>query len=224
MLRKKFLISETMINCVSIDLKYSHLNSRKKSRLFGEILVFNRRSNDAVNFSSATQQISMPVSVFLSLSVFLPDHVTSLIFCLLRASFFEQLDRLSSEDYIPTYTDLLRCRVTTLGIVSTEFDMEGVHIRYGFYHLHSYVCCFDVIRDGFIFVCLVVGYLTLEDSVLNEKNGSKLSKGSLLYSFLLPFQSMLFPPFFLFLHILTAVLFSRFLSSLLAFAVSTFFA
>lgn len=43
--------------------------------------------------------------------------------------FFDDIDRLAEPDYIPTHTDILRCRARTTGIVETEFSMNNTHFR-----------------------------------------------------------------------------------------------
>jgi guanine nucleotide-binding protein subunit alpha len=43
-------------------------------------------------------------------------------------SFFENLDRLWSVDYIPTDQDIIRCRAKTTGIVETVFHIG--HLTY----------------------------------------------------------------------------------------------
>lgn len=44
-------------------------------------------------------------------------------------SFFNNIDRISDDDYVPTEQDVLRCRVKTTGIVETEFDFNGFKFR-----------------------------------------------------------------------------------------------
>jgi len=39
--------------------------------------------------------------------------------------FFENIDRICAENYEPTYTDVLRCRVRTTGIVETHFEIAN---------------------------------------------------------------------------------------------------
>jgi GTPase SAR1 family protein len=43
--------------------------------------------------------------------------------------FFDDIDRLAEPDYIPTHTDILRCRARTTGIVETQFSMNNTHFR-----------------------------------------------------------------------------------------------
>ena len=44
-------------------------------------------------------------------------------------SYFNNIDRICENDYIPTESDVLRSRVKTTGIVETEFDFGGFHFR-----------------------------------------------------------------------------------------------
>jgi hypothetical protein len=43
--------------------------------------------------------------------------------------FFEDVDRLASPNFVPTHTDILRCRARTTGIVETQFSMHNTHFR-----------------------------------------------------------------------------------------------
>jgi len=45
------------------------------------------------------------------------------------AYFFQDLDRVSAGDYIPTEEDVLRCRAKTTGITETHFQMEGIRFK-----------------------------------------------------------------------------------------------
>jgi len=43
--------------------------------------------------------------------------------------YFESIDRLSADDYIPTEQDVLRSRAKTTGIIETEFNLEHTHFK-----------------------------------------------------------------------------------------------
>jgi len=43
--------------------------------------------------------------------------------------YFDNIDRLSSSDYVPTEQDVLRSRAKTTGIIEIEFDVEKTHFR-----------------------------------------------------------------------------------------------
>jgi hypothetical protein len=45
-------------------------------------------------------------------------------------SFFDALDRISADDYLPTVQDVLQARVVTTGIFETQFIVEGVTFQY----------------------------------------------------------------------------------------------
>jgi len=41
--------------------------------------------------------------------------------------YFNEIDRIGTENYIPTVQDVLRSRAKTTGIIETEFEVEGTH-------------------------------------------------------------------------------------------------
>jgi len=43
--------------------------------------------------------------------------------------FFDRITELAKADYLPSYTDLLRVRIRTTGIVESEFEIEGTKFR-----------------------------------------------------------------------------------------------
>jgi len=43
--------------------------------------------------------------------------------------YFEAIDRLAGEDYVPTEQDVLRSRAKTTGIIETEFSLEKTHFK-----------------------------------------------------------------------------------------------
>jgi len=43
--------------------------------------------------------------------------------------FFENIDRLKDNTYVPNETDIINCRSKTTGITETEFDVDNVHYR-----------------------------------------------------------------------------------------------
>lgn len=47
-------------------------------------------------------------------------------------SLFESMDRICSEKYVPTATDVLRARVRTTGIIETHFKINDFVIRLDF--------------------------------------------------------------------------------------------
>ena len=48
----------------------------------------------------------------------------------LSCSFFENIDRISADDYTPTEQDLLYARARTTGITEIAFDLSGIRWRY----------------------------------------------------------------------------------------------
>ena len=47
------------------------------------------------------------------------------------SSFFEEAKRITSSDYIPNVSDVLRARTKTTGIYETRFTMGQLSIQYG---------------------------------------------------------------------------------------------
>ena len=45
------------------------------------------------------------------------------------AYYFDAIERIAAEDYIPTEQDVLRSRAKTTGIIETEFEVDGVKFR-----------------------------------------------------------------------------------------------
>ena len=43
--------------------------------------------------------------------------------------YFDAIERIAAEDYIPTEQDVLRSRAKTTGIIETEFEVDGVKFR-----------------------------------------------------------------------------------------------
>ena len=47
----------------------------------------------------------------------------------LHFSFLSDLDRIKSDDYLPTEQDILRSRVPTTGIIEYPFDLDNIVFR-----------------------------------------------------------------------------------------------
>jgi len=83
------------------------------------------------------------------------------------SSFFTEAQRIASADYVPTETDILRCRQRSTGIIETRFSVPPL----------SWVVplCFRLVS------CLSLpGYTSLTSAVnvLNARNGYTVSKAS----------------------------------------------
>jgi guanine nucleotide-binding protein subunit alpha len=52
-----------------------------------------------------------------------------LTYSLLSSSFYHNLDRLFAVDYIPSDSDIIRCRIKTTGIVETVFHLGPLTYR-----------------------------------------------------------------------------------------------
>ena len=50
-------------------------------------------------------------------------------FCFILHSYLDALDRIASEDYLPTLQDILRVRVPTTGIIEYPFDLDSIIFR-----------------------------------------------------------------------------------------------
>lgn len=44
-------------------------------------------------------------------------------------SYFENMERLFHDEYIPSATDVLRARVRTNGVIETHFRIHGIQFR-----------------------------------------------------------------------------------------------
>ena len=44
-------------------------------------------------------------------------------------SFFDNMSRIMSKDYVPTFNDVLRSRVRTTGIIETQIQVDDVSYR-----------------------------------------------------------------------------------------------
>lgn len=53
----------------------------------------------------------------------------------LYCSYLDALDRIASEDYLPTLQDILRVRVPTTGIIEYPFDLDSIIFRSVVYRL-----------------------------------------------------------------------------------------
>lgn len=47
--------------------------------------------------------------------------------------FFEHLDRIGAENFVPTEEDLLRARIKTTGITEAQFNIDNGVIKYGLF-------------------------------------------------------------------------------------------
>jgi hypothetical protein len=43
--------------------------------------------------------------------------------------FFEDIDRIAAQDYVPSHDDILRCRARTTGIIETQFTMNNTRFK-----------------------------------------------------------------------------------------------
>ena len=62
------------------------------------------------------------LSLFLSLSL-------SVSLSLSLCSFFENMARIVSQDYVPTEMDVLRVRIRTTGVIETQFKVKHLVFR-----------------------------------------------------------------------------------------------
>jgi GTPase SAR1 family protein len=79
---------------------------------------YNEEIYDALNDLWADEQIQKAFAHKDETQI--PDHMQY---------FFDKLDQVSAQDYIPTDEDVLRARIRTIGITSVTFDMDSAIIR-----------------------------------------------------------------------------------------------
>jgi len=90
------------------------------------------------------------------------------------AYFFERVDALAQDDFLPTYQDVLRCRARTTGIVETDFAIEDYHFKMldvggQRNERKKWIHCFENVT-AVIFVAAMNEYdqLLFEDNVTNR--------------------------------------------------------
>lgn len=96
--------------------------------------------------------------------------------------FFENLDRISQEDYLPTVTDVLRTRKKTSGIFDLKFELNGLKI-----HIYDvggqrserkkWIYCFDNVTS--IIFCVALS--EYDQTLLEEKTQNRLEESLTLF-------------------------------------------
>ncbi|ONH67891.1 Guanine nucleotide-binding protein alpha-2 subunit [Cyberlindnera fabianii] len=96
--------------------------------------------------------------------------------------FFEELDRISQEDYIPSVTDIIRTRKKTSGIFDLKFELQGLKI-----HIFDvggqrserkkWIYCFDNVAS--IIFCVALS--EYDQSLLEEKSQNRLEESLTLF-------------------------------------------
>ncbi|CCH42271.1 Guanine nucleotide-binding protein G(o) subunit alpha [Wickerhamomyces ciferrii] len=96
--------------------------------------------------------------------------------------FFENLDRISQEDYLPTITDVLRTRKKTSGIFDLKFELNGLKI-----HIYDvggqrserkkWIYCFDNVTS--IIFCVALS--EYDQTLLEEKSQNRLEESLTLF-------------------------------------------
>ncbi|XP_063676318.1 guanine nucleotide-binding protein G(o) subunit alpha-like [Bolinopsis microptera] len=90
------------------------------------------------------------------------------------AYFFENMNRIMSKDYVPTFNDVLRSRVRTTGIIETQIQVDDVSYR--IYDVggqrserRKWIQCFDDVK-AVLFVAALSGYdMTLFEDVSTNR-------------------------------------------------------
>ncbi|RWS28219.1 Guanine nucleotide-binding protein G(o) subunit alpha-like protein [Leptotrombidium deliense] len=76
--------------------------------------------------------------------------------------FFENMDRICAENYLPTATDVLRARIRTIGVIETQFKVNDLTYRMVDVggqksERRKWMQCFDDVR-AIIFVAALTAY------------------------------------------------------------------
>ena len=98
-------------------------------------------------------------------------------------SFFKNLNRITSEKYIPNTTDVLRSRVRTIGVVETQFKVDDLLIRMFDVggqrsERRKWIQCFDDVR-ALLFVVAISEY---DMTLIEEPNKNRLRESFQLFS------------------------------------------
>ncbi|OZJ02872.1 hypothetical protein BZG36_03799 [Bifiguratus adelaidae] len=96
--------------------------------------------------------------------------------------FFDQLDRLFAENYIPTDQDIIRCRVKTTGIVETVFQLGP--LTYRMFDVggqrserKKWIHCFENVT-ALLFVVAISGY---DQCLVEDKDANQMQEALMLY-------------------------------------------
>ena len=71
--------------------------------------------------------------------ILLPNSLFKNYLAKFPLSFFENMERIMSRDYIPNSNDVLRSRVRTTGITETQIRVENVAYKYVKKHVRKHV-------------------------------------------------------------------------------------
>ena len=66
--------------------------------------------------------------------IFLILQLSIYLFIYLYFSFFDNIQRISASNYVPSVEDVLRARNKTTGIIETRFNMGQLNIQYIFFN------------------------------------------------------------------------------------------
>lgn len=102
----------------------------------------------------------------------------------LDRSFFEDLDRLFSKEFVPTDQDVLRARLRTTGITETHFDLGS--LQYRMFDVggqrserKKWIHCFENV-NALLFLVAISGY---DQCLAEDKDGvSHINRRSLYAS------------------------------------------
>ena len=89
-------------------------------------------------------------------------HALSLVVMVARCSFFQEMGRILTADYLPNEQDVLRSRVQTTGIIETSFRVNKLIYRMVDVggqrsERRKWIQCFDDVR-AVLFICALSGY------------------------------------------------------------------
>lgn len=98
-------------------------------------------------------------------------------------SFFESINRITSEKYRPNTTDVLRSRVRTIGVVETQFKVDNLLIKMFDVggqrsERRKWIQCFDDVR-ALLFVVAISEY---DMTLIEDPNKNRLRESFQLFS------------------------------------------
>eukprot|EP00475_Leptophrys_vorax_P007793 TRINITY_DN1494_c0_g1_i1.p1 TRINITY_DN1494_c0_g1~~TRINITY_DN1494_c0_g1_i1.p1 ORF type:complete len:371 (+),score=97.25 TRINITY_DN1494_c0_g1_i1:215-1327(+) len=115
--------------------------------------------------------------------------------------FFGRVDALAKEDYVPTYQDVLRCRVRTTGIVENRFEISGhkfllVDVGGQRNERKKWIHCFE----GVTAVIFVTSLSEYDQNLFEDNHTSRIIESLSLFEEVLEMKWFINCPIILFLN------------------------